>query len=73
MSSNASDEVRRGRSSPLHRVWHGKSIASQQIDVLVYQRRKSGDVFGQHRKALSTVLLESRINVERVPENDPVC
>jgi hypothetical protein len=38
--------------------------------VLVYQRRQSGNIFLLHGKSLGAELLDNRIDVERVPEDD---
>jgi hypothetical protein len=40
--------------------------------VFVNQRRQPGHVFREHWKALGLELLESRIDIKRVPENDDV-
>jgi hypothetical protein len=58
--------------STLDSLRHQKGITAQQIDVFVNQWRQPGHVFGEHRKALSPKLLECRIDIKRVPENDDV-
>ncbi len=40
--------------------------------MFVNQRRQPGHVFREHWKALGLELLESRIDIKRVPENDDV-
>jgi hypothetical protein len=41
--------------------------------VLVYQgRRQPCDIFWLHRRSLGAELLQSRINIERVPEDDNI-
>jgi hypothetical protein len=40
--------------------------------VLVYQRRQPGDIFRLHGKSLGAELLKSRIDIERVPEDDDI-
>jgi hypothetical protein len=56
----------------LNRLRHGKCVPPQQIDVLVYQGRQPGDIFRLHGRSLGAELLQSRINIERVPEDDNI-
>jgi hypothetical protein len=56
----------------LDRFRHRKGITAQQIDVFVNQWRQPCHVFRKHWKALGPELLECRIDIKRVPENDDV-
>ena len=56
----------------LDRFGYRKGITAQQIDVLVYQGRQPGDIFRLHGRSLGAELLQSRINIEGVPEDDNI-
>jgi hypothetical protein len=46
----------------------GKSIPTQQVDVLENQGRQPRDIFRSHEEPFSSKLLESRIDIKGIPE-----
>jgi hypothetical protein len=53
-------------------VGFSSPLSSREIDVLVYQGRQPGDIFRLHGRSLGAELMQSRINIERVPEDDNI-
>ncbi len=47
-------------------------VLAEEINVLVLERRKPGDVFGVNASAVLFEMLDRRVHIYRVPENEHI-